>query len=128
MPWQPTGILFPDAELSICAALRPHLDGQVFVGNAVPNPRRERMVVVNRDGGSNDGVTDQPRIRIRCWAPTKQAATDLARLVVALMPTLVGSGGIVRVDHQSGPYEVPDESGAHQRLALFEIRTQGAPL
>lgn len=129
MPWQPLPILFPDAELVVCAGLRALLDDPtVFVGNAIPNPRRERMVIANRDGGSNDGVTDRPRLRLRCWAGSRQGANDLARTVVALMPALVGTAGVVRVDHQSGPYEVPDESGEHQRLAVFEIRTEGVPL
>lgn len=128
MPWQPNPVEFPDAELVVTANLRPLLDADVFVGRAIPAQRRDRMVIVNRDGGFADGVTDRPRIRLRIWDVSDQAANNLARRVCALMQRLVGAGGVTRVDQQSGPYEVPDESGGHQRYALFELRTEGTQL
>lgn len=133
MPFQPAPILFPDVELVVTTGLRAELlaagEVGVFVGNKIPSPRRPRMVVVNRDGGNDDGVTDFPRLRVRVWDSTAQKANDLARLVVALMPRLVNTNGVTRVQHLSGPYEVPDEAaGANQRYLLFQISTEGEAL
>lgn len=132
MPFQPAPILFPDVELVVTTGLRAELlaadEVGVFVGNKIPSPRRPRMVVVNRDGGNDDGVTDFPRLRVRVWDETPQKATDLARTVAALMQNLVGTTQITYVRKQSGPYDVPDESKAEQRYLLFELRTEGVPL
>lgn len=132
MPWQPAAILFPDVELLVTTALRPLIfaegDADVYVGRSVPSQRRDRMVIVNRDGGLSDGATDRPRIRIRVWDTTPQAANDLARLVVALMPRLIETTAVVRVEHLSGPFEVADQSKAEQRYLLFQLHTQGVPL
>ena len=128
MPWQPAPILFPDVELLVSTALRPLLvaagETGVYVGRAIPNPRRARMVVVNRDGGADDGMTDSPRLRVRVWDTTPQKATDLARKVAALMQNLVGTTSVTYVRKQSGPYAVPDESGQEQRYLLFDLRTR----
>lgn len=132
MPWQPAPILFPDVELLVSTALRPLLfaagEADVYVGRSIPSTRRARMVVVNRDGGNDDGLTDFPRLRVRVWDATPQKATDLARKVAALMPSLVETTSVTYVRKQSGPYAVPDESGQEQRYLLFDLRTQGVPL
>lgn len=131
MPWQPAAILYPDAELLVTGALRALLVAQgevgVHVGRKIPSPRETRMVIVNRDGGNADGF-DHPRLRVRVWDATQQAANDLARLVVALMPRLVNTTAVTHVEHLSGPYEVPDESGAQQRYLLFQLTTRGVDL
>lgn len=129
--WQPAPILYPDAELLVTGALRSLLAAEgeigVHVGRKIPSPRQSRMVIVNRDGGNADGL-DHPRLRVRVWDTTEQAANDLARLVVALMPRLVNTTAVTRVEHLSGPYEVPDESGAQQRYLLFQLTTRGDEL
>lgn len=128
MPWQPAAIRYPDAEQLLCDRTRtlvgPRWPG-LFVSRAIPNPRREQMVIWNRDGGNTDGATDHPRMRCRVWAKTDKDANDLARDVVALMPLL--GQPVTRVEHLSGPYEVPDDSGQAQRYLLFQIDTEGAP-
>lgn len=128
MPFQPAPILFPDVELVVTTALRTELvaagETDVFVGRAIPSTRRDRMVIVNRDGGNDDGVTDFPRLRVRVWDSTPQAATDLARTVAALMHNLVGTTSVTYVRKQSGPYDVPDESRQQQRYLLFDLRTR----
>lgn len=131
MPWQPAAIRFPDVELLVTGALRPLIAGRetgVYVGRSIPTPRKQRMVIVNRDGGASDGMTDRPRVRVRVWDETAQKANDLAGLVVALMPRLIGATDVVRVQHLSGPFEVPDSSDQEQRYLLFQLDTEGAPL
>lgn len=129
MPWQPSAVLYPDAETVIPARLRALLAARsvtdVYVGRDIPNPRRPRMVVWNRDGGGSDGLRDQPRMRCRVWAPTDAEANDLAALVVALVPHMVDGAPILRATHESGPYDVPDDSDQPQRYLMFEIHTRG---
>lgn len=133
MPWQPSSLMFPDIEMLVADRLRPLVrtalsltDADLFVGNSVPNPRFRHMVVATRDGGNVVDVTDRPRVRVRVWGKRATEASDLARLVVALMPTLVDGDPVVLVRHLSGPIEVPDVQ--EQRYLLFEIHTQGVQL
>lgn len=132
MTWQPAAILYPDAEQVACDAIRPLLvsAGQtgVYVGNKIPNPRRDRMVIWNCDGGNASDMRDRPRMRCRVWATDDKAANDLARLIVALMPLMVDGAPILRVEHLSGPYDVPDESRQVQKFLLFEMHMRGEPL
>lgn len=127
-PWQPNPVQFPDIELVVTSGLRPWLPAGVFVGRAVPAERRPRMVIVNRDGGNDDGVTDFPRVRLRVWDETAQAVNDLAALVAASMQRLVGTTVVTRARKESGPYDVPDASGQEQRYLLFSLRTEGVQL
>lgn len=132
MPWQPLPVLFPDVELVVTEGLRTLLAARsaddVHVDRKIPADRHPRMVVVNRDGGEDDGVTDRPRVRIRVWDQDETKVSELARLVVALMQLLVGSTPIVRLEKLSGPFEVPDTSRGHQRYLLFQLHTQGEHL
>lgn len=132
MPWQPAPILFPDVELVVTGALRALLaaagQADVYVSRSIPNPRRARMVVVNRDGGPS-ATLDRPRLRVRAWDSSPQAANDLARLVVALMQRLPNATpDVLSVEHLSGPYDVPDDSGQEQRYLLFQLTTRGSDL
>ncbi|HWJ07755.1 MAG TPA: hypothetical protein VNS46_00170 [Nocardioides sp.] len=132
MPWQPLPVLFPDVELVLTEGIRDLLAARsiagVHVGRKIPEERQLRMIVVNRDGGEDDGVTDRPRVRFRVWDEDEAKVGNLARLVVALVQLLVGTTPIVRAEKISGPFEVPDTSRGHQRYLLFEIHTQGAQL
>ena len=127
MPWQTSTVLYPDAELLMTEKTRALFPG-VFVSNAVPNPRRDQMLIWNRDGGSSANLRDRARMRCRVWARRPQDATDLARQLVARLPGLVNGDPIVHLEHLSGPYDLPDESGQAQRYLLFEIHTRGVPL
>jgi hypothetical protein len=40
---------------------------------------------------------------------------------------MVDGAPILRVEHLSGPYEVPDDSGQPCRYLLFQIDTRGVP-
>lgn len=132
MTLQPAPILFPDIELWATAHLRTALTGRsepytqgVFVSNAVPATRRDRMVIVRRDGGAASGVLDRPRLSVRVWAKTEQDATDLARLVAALLWAAPDGAPVVAVAQLSGAVAVPDESGQPLRFQTFELTTRG---
>lgn len=128
MTWQPAEIVFVDAEQLLCDRTRILLgDASVFVGNRIPTPRRDRMVIWNRDGGPESGVFEQARMRCRVWDTTDKKANDLARLLAA---RLKGdrTPPITNVVKESGPYDVPDESGSPQKYMFFTVTTRGARL
>lgn len=132
MPWQPLPVRFPDVELVVCDGLLSLLAARdlaaVHVDRQVPEQRVEQMVIVSRDGGLDDGLTDNPRVRVLVWAATDKEATDLALLVAALIQLLVGTTPITNARKLSGPHEVPDTSANPQRYLLFQLQTEGVPL
>lgn len=131
-------VIFPDVELWSTTYLRGRLAGRpeafaggVFVGNVVPGTRRDRMVVFRRDGGPRvSAVTDAARLSVRVWGRTEQEATDLARLVRALLhdATSDDDGPVVRVTDQSGPSPVADESNQPLRFMVVELFVRGTAL
>lgn len=131
-------VVFADVELWAGSYLRGRLAGRVeafaagvFVGNVVPGTRRDRMVVVRRDGGPRvSPVLDAARLSVRVWGRTEQEATDLARLVRALLhdATSDEDGPVVRVVDQSGPSPVADESGQPLRYLVIEFLMRGSAL
>lgn len=128
MTLQPTATLPVDADLWWTVYIRGALVGRgesyaqnVYVGRAVPNERKDRMVLLRRDGGQVTGLFDQPRVSLDVWAKTEQDATNLASLVVALaLKAPLADAGVTHVRHLSGPNAVPDESGQPRRLCLIE--------
>lgn len=125
MTAQLPAIIFDDAELWACNYLRPALAARpeaytdnVFVSNSIPvDPatgepkRRDRMVIVRRDGGLRSGVVlDNPRLGIQCWAMNKQDAVDLARMVLALLVAAPGDGSVKALTNFSGPTRISDPS------------------
>lgn len=129
--WQPAALLFPDIETLVPASFRTLLASRtpdVFVGRDVPSPRRPRMLTVNRDGGNVSGGRDRARVRVRVWAESDADANDLAAIVVAVAPLMADGAPILRVEHLSGPYDIPDESGQPCRYLLFQIDTRGEVL
>jgi len=127
-------VAYPIAEMVFPAALRSALAGRpeayaqsVYVGKNVPNPRRDRMVTFRRDGGPSSEWTDHPRLGVNVWATTDADADNLARLVAALLPTLVGPQ-VDSVTVLSGPTDVTDTSGQPQRYITAEAATRAANL
>jgi hypothetical protein len=131
-------VIFADVELWAAGYLRarlatrsePYASG-VFVGNVVPSTRRDRMVVFRRDGGfRTNAMLDAARLSVRVWARTEQEATDLARLVRALLhdATSDDDGPVTRVIDQSGPSPVADESGQPMRFLVCELYVRGQAL
>lgn len=128
MTLQPAAALPVDADLWWTVYLRGALVGRpesyasgVYFDRRVPTTRRDRMVIVRRDGGNVTGLLDQPRVALDVWAKTDKDATDLANLVVALaFMAPLADAGVTQVRHLSGPNSVADPSGQPRRLALIE--------
>lgn len=131
MPWQPAPLLFPDVETVVPARLRTLLASRsvsdVFVGHSIPAQRRPKMLTVTRDGGNASGARDRARVKVLAWADDDEVCRDLAALAVALAPLMADGAPILSVQHLSGPFEVPDESGQACRYLLFQIDTRGVP-
>jgi hypothetical protein len=135
MTMQPVAALPIDADLWWIVYLRGALVGRpesyasgVYFDRAVPTTRRDRMVIVRRDGGNVTGLFDRPRVSFDVWAKTEQDATNLASLIVALALEAPGANGCVRVTHTSGPNSVADPSGQPRRLAQIEATHRAAVL
>ena len=135
MTLQPLAALPVDADLWWIVYLRGALVGRsepyasgVYFDRRVPATRRDRMVIVRRDGGNVSGAFDRPRIALDVWAKTEQDATSLASLIVALALEAPGTNGCVRVTHESGPNDVADPSGQPRRLSLITATHRAAIL
>ena len=133
--WQPTPLLAPDGEIVLTARMRAFLNGRpesyaqnVYVSNVVPNPRRDLMVAIRRDGGPMVGAIDQGRYGFRVWGHNEKAATDLARLVAAGLAGMADGDPVVRVEVMSGPTPIPDESGQPMRYLTAEVHMRAATL
>lgn len=132
---QPVAVLLPDVELWATTYLRAAITARsetytddVFVSNRVPTERRDRMVIVRRDGGRAFDIFDDARLSVRVWATTEQDATDLSRMVTALLWAAPDGAPVVSVTQESGPSPVPDDSGQHLRYSVYTIRTRGEAL
>ena len=128
-------IVFPDIELWATGAIRAALatrsesyTSSVYVGNKVPNPRRDRMVVIRRDGGPRlDLVREAARLGIRVWAKKEQDATDLARLVNGLLWASPDGQSVYKVTILSGPSWTTDESNEPVLYSTAELIVKGSP-
>lgn len=136
MTWQPSAIIFPDIELVLTGRYRAALStraesfaSNVYVSNKVPSTRRDRMVILRRDGGTQAEMRDRPRVTLQVWAMTEKDADDLARLVMALAPSFADGSPIISVplNGRSGPYPVADESSQYLRAMSIEFHTRGVP-
>lgn len=129
---QPAAIVFPDAELWLTTHLRATLSlrpetyaANTFVSNRVPQARRERMVIIRRDGGPATGTLDIPRFGVNVWAGSEQDAADLARLTAALILNAPGDGVCVRMTQIAGATPIIDESRESRRYMTFEAALRG---
>lgn len=137
MTWQASPRIYPDIEAWATAYLRAAITSGwaatfpgLYVSNSVPSPRRDFMVIVRRDGGTEDGLLDRPRVSARVWGDTEQSATDLARIVKALFNAAADGDPVVYVPKRSstGPYPVADESGQPMRYLSVELHVRGDEL
>lgn len=126
----------PDVVLLVTGYLRDLLAGRpetyaqgVLVAGSVPSPRRDRMVVVEDDGGNRlpGRVLFAQRVRLQVWGAKPQEARNLALLAYGLMLALPGTGGVLSVPAASGPFSVADPSGQPKMFATFELVVRGNP-
>jgi hypothetical protein len=132
---QPVAATPIDAELWWITYLRASLTGRtepyatgVYFDRRVPTTRRDRMVIVRRDGGFVRGLFDFPRVSLDVWAKTEQDATNLAALMVGLALGAPLDSDVVSVTHISGPNDVADPSGQPRRQSLIEAKHRAVSL
>lgn len=126
-------VVTPDVELWACQYLQAVLPtrpepyaSSVYVGNTVPAPRQDRMVVIRRDGGPRiEPVWEVARLTVRTWASSEQDANDLARLVGALLWAAPDGDPVIRATQPTGPTPVADDSRQPLRLQTFELTVRG---
>jgi hypothetical protein len=130
-------VIHDDIELWACNRLRALLDDRteayaanVYVSNTVPSTRRDRMVIVRRDGGGRlDTVREAPRLGVRVFVKAgknaEQDANNLGRLVAALLGASPDGDPVSRATITGGPYAVPEESGAELRYITAELVSKG---
>lgn len=123
-----TPIIFPDVELTLTGYLRTALAAHGYPGMFVSNRRESQTsaVWVRRDGGPTGLVTSDARVGVNVFAPTEQAATDLANVVSALLRAAPGTGAIKRVRETGGPSAVADTTP--RRFMTYEVRVIGSAL
>jgi hypothetical protein len=138
-------VVFPDVELWATGWLRSALTARaepyaadVFVSNARPSaeawtsahpsiPYPARMVTVRRDGGPRlDVVREAARLGVNVWGKTEQEASDLARLVRALLWSAPDGDPVCKVTETSGPSPIPDVQP--RRYMTFELVVRGTDL
>jgi len=130
-------IAFPDVEDLLVVYLTEKLPAYGETATAhteIPNPRRDRFVVVPRVGGPvRNLVVDEPTIGVECWAGTPVQAFALARLVRGLLRALPGQtvGGVPFYSYNefTGPTNLPDPETTQARYVLTAALTvRGAAL
>lgn len=128
-------VIFTDVEAwavgylaaALTASSEPYTDG-AEVSNRTPDEMPARMVTVRDDGGSRLTVTKVASLAVNVWALTEEDASDLMRLVVALLESATGVGAIVGHESTSGPARVPEESGAPHWFASVDLHHRGVSL
>lgn len=125
-------VLFPDAAKAVATYLNDALD--VTTDIKVPNPRPATFLRVQRVGGpSREVVIDDATVVVEAWAPTDQAAENLAQLarahLLALHGDTVGTTLIYRCIDVGGPGRLPDPaSGSPRSTATYQVTVRGAAL
>jgi len=98
---------FPDAELVVMDLLTPVGITVTATSENLAPP----VVVVQRVGGADDGVTDRPRVQVVCFGATRPAAWALAeqarQIVLAAGGTVVTGTNITGVFLDSTRTETP---------------------
>ena len=132
-------VIFPDVEKVLVAALKAELStrsepvaANVSVSTIKPSPQKSpyptKIIVVRSDGGTHlDHVRRMERLGLSIYADTYAEASDLARLVEALVRTLT-SAEIKLIDVVLSPVRIDEASEQEHRYMTLEIITKGTDL
>ncbi len=113
---------FPDAELVVMDLLSTIGTTVAATGEDITGP----TILIQRVGGSDDGVTDRPVIQVVCLAPDRHQAWGMARqaqqVILACGGTVVTGEFVTDVLIDSArtvtpPDQVPDKNNALRPVA-----------
>lgn len=129
-------IVFPDVEAVLIDYLGDALAGRgvnVPVVTAVPSPRPDRFVRVERTGGpiSSLFLLDNPTVAVEAWGSSESDAAELIGLVRGLLHAMPGEDDapVYRVAEFSGPGNLPDPtSGQHRYSFTASLLVRGSAL
>ena len=129
-------VVFPDVELHFTTYLRTALAARaesyasgVNVARTAPATLPARLVTIRRDGGPQlDQVRENARLTVNVWHDSQQGATDLARLVRALLWASPTGDPVLRVVMNSGPSQVPEDNGKPHLVMTFDAIVRGEDL
>lgn len=127
-------VVLPDVEawavtyLTAALAARVESYADATVSNKVPDETPARLVTVRDDGGPRGEVTRSAAVAVNVWCDTEADASDLARLVVALLEQAPGNGPVVGWSSTAGPTRVPEESGRPHWFATVDLVVRGSAL
>jgi hypothetical protein len=132
-------VIFPDIEKVLVAAIKSALNARtetyatnVFVATKKPapdvTPYPAKIVTIRSDGGPQlDDVRKQERVGIHVWADSYSDASDLARLLEALLKQMTGEE-IKFVNVALSPVRVDEEGPQECRFMTIQVITKGATL
>lgn len=113
--------VLPDAELVLISFLAGHADVLALLGS--PDrvgsylPQDRPYLQVNRVGGTPDVEEDHPVLQVSAWHTSDDAASELARTVVAVLPDIL-SANVRGQNVTLGPFSQPDEDNQRYILTL----------
>ncbi len=132
-------VIFPDVEKILISALKAALNSRpeayaqnVHVSSKKPGPKTspypEKIVTIRGDGGPyTSDVTKLERVGINIYSTTYAVASDLSRLVEALLRSLTGEY-IKLVEIILSPVRVDEESEEEVRYMTIELVVKGSTL
>lgn len=122
-------VIFPDVVAELVAFLGPALADRdetycqgVYVSRALPRgDRPARAVTIRTDGGRRASAVHRvERVGLNVWANDWQEASDLGRMVAALL-TSAAPSPIEHVDELNAFAPIDDESWQARRYGTFAI-------
>jgi len=122
-------VIFPDVTLALCDFLRdaladrtePYCDGVLVTRKMPAGTRPARAVIVRSDGGRRASAVHRvERVGLNIWASDEQEASDLGRMVAALL-TSAAPTPIEHVEELASFTPIDDESGQPRRYGTFAV-------
>lgn len=108
-----------DVEATAISWLSEHLDCPV--AGAAPRPIPERLVTVERTGGTEESMAlDRASLAVQAWGGTLECASALAIEARAALRGMDELDGVVSVDI-GGTYRFPAEDGRPRYQVAAEV-------
>ena len=107
-------------EAQLKAFLSLHFEN-VFADS--PNPEPDTYITFERTGGkAGNVIVDEPQVAIQCYAPTRYAASQLAKQVWDTLPLITSfAAPFTRVERE-GMYNFPlEHRPRYQIVATFTV-------